>query len=504
MTVQTSDPLARPTGATSSYELVVGMEVHAQVLTRSKMFCRCATDYAGAPPNTRVCPVCLGMPGVLPVANRAAIEATIKTGLALNCQINETAIFARKNYNYPDLPKGYQVTQYEYPHCEHGWLEIDLPDGGTKRIRIRRIHLEEDTGRTLHSGKYTMVDLNRAGAPLMEIVSEADIHSPEEAYAYLTKLRMILRYLGVNSGDMEKGALRGEPNISVRTQAQKDRGEYGTKVEVKNLNSLRSVRLAIAYEYDRQIALIESGGQVEQVNMGWDEARQRTVLQRSKESAHDYRYFPEPDLPPVKVSEAWIESIRAQLPELPDVKRARYEQAWGVRRAEADILSAESVVARYFEDTVAVYGTDDGKPQRLATWLTTEFFRLVYADGEGQDLRQISEVRIQSPQLAALLSLVDQKTISPATAKKVLETMFATGEDPQVIVEREGLSMVSDTSVIDNEINAILAANPGEVARYREGEEKLFGFFMGQVMRATKGKADPNAARQRLQELLRG
>jgi aspartyl-tRNA(Asn)/glutamyl-tRNA(Gln) amidotransferase subunit B len=504
MTVQTSASTAQSTDATPNYELVVGMEVHAQVLTRSKMFCRCATDYAGAPPNTRVCPVCLGMPGVLPVINRAAVEATIKTGLALNCQINETAIFARKNYNYPDLPKGYQVTQYEYPHCENGWLEIDLPDGRTKRIRIRRVHLEEDTGRTLHVGKYTMVDLNRAGAPLMEIVSEADIHSPEEAYAYLTKLRMILRYLGVNSGDMEKGALRCEPNISVRTLEQKARNEYGTKVEVKNLNSLRSVRLAIAYEYDRQIDLIESGGQVEQVNMGWDEARQRTVLQRSKESAHDYRYFPEPDLPPVKVSEAWIESIRAQLPELPDAKRARYEQEWGMRRAEADILSAESAVASYFETTVAAYGTEAGKPQRLATWMTTEFFRLLYADGEGQDLRQISEVRVQPQQLAALLNLVDQKVISPATAKKVQETMFTTGDDPQVIVEREGLGMVSDTSVIDNEINAILSANPGEVARYREGEEKLFGFFMGQVMRATKGKADPNAARQRLQELLRG
>ena len=487
-----------------AYELVVGMEVHAQVLTRSKMFCRCATDYAGAPPNTRVCPVCLGMPGVLPVINRAAVEATIMTGLALNCTINETAVFARKNYPYPDLPKGYQITQYEFPLCEHGWLEIDLPDGGAKRIGIRRVHLEEDTGRTLHVGQHTLVDLNRAGAPLMEIVSEADIHSPEEAYAYLTQLRTILRYLGVNSGDMEKGALRCEPNISVRTAAQRARNEYGTKVEVKNLNSFRAVRMAIAYELARQSELLQAGGVVEQVNMGWDEQRQRTVLQRSKESAHDYRYFPEPDLPPLRVSEAWVNEIRSRLPELPGAKRDRFEQAWGLRRTDAEILISESLVARYFEEAVAAYGVGDGKPQRLANWMTTEFFRLVYADGEGQDLRQIAEVKVKPTQMAALLTLMDDKVINPSTGKKVLEAMYATGDDPQTIVEREGLGMVSDMSVIDQEINAILDASPAEVARYRGGEEKLFGFFMGQVMRATKGKADPNAARRRLQELLNG
>jgi aspartyl-tRNA(Asn)/glutamyl-tRNA(Gln) amidotransferase subunit B len=486
------------------YELVVGMEVHAQVLTRSKMFCPCATDYAGAPPNTHVCPVCLGMPGVLPVINRAAVEATIKTGLALNCRVNETAVFARKNYPYPDLPKGYQISQYEYPHCEDGWLEIDLPDGATRRIRIRRVHLEEDTGRTLHVGQHTLIDLNRAGAPLMEIVSEADIHSPEEAYAYLTRLRTLLRYLGVNSGDMEKGALRCEPNISVRTFEQKARGEYGTKVEVKNLNSLRAVRMAIAYEFERQVEVLERGGAVEQVNMGWDEQRQRTVLQRSKESAHDYRYFPEPDLPPVRVRQPWIDQIGAQMPELPGARRDRYERAWGLRRAEADILTGEKLVADYFEEGVAAYGSADGKAQRLATWLTTEFFRLLYADGDGQNLRQISDVRVKPGQLAALLDLVDKKVINLNTAKRVQESMFATGADPQTIVEREGLGMVSDTSVIDQEINAILAANAAEVERYRGGEEKLFSFFMGQVMRATKGKADPNAARQRLQELLQG
>ncbi len=486
----------------TQYELVVGMEVHAQLLTRSKMFCGCATDYAGAPPNTRVCPVCLGLPGSLPVINQAAVEATIKTGLALNCEIAETAVFARKNYTYPDLPKGYQISQFELPLCEHGYLDIELPDGSSQRIRIRRAHLEEDTGRSVHEGIFSLVDLNRAGVPLLEIVTEADIHSADAAYAFLTKLRTILRYLGVNSGDMEKGALRCEPNISVRTLAQKERGEYGTKVEVKNLNSFRSVRAAIDYEYHRQIELIEQGGQVEQVNMGWDEVRERTVLQRSKESSHDYRYFPDPDLPPLVVQRVWVDEIRATLPELPDAKRTRYIEQWGLRPVEADTLTSEALVAQFYEETVAAYGEADGRPQRAANWVTGELFRLIYAGGEGQDLRQIADSKVQPTQLAALLKLVDDKVINANTGKRVLETMYATGDDPQAIVEREGLAMVSDTSVIDEAIQAILADNPDELARYRDGETKLFGFFMGQVMRATKGKADPNAARQRLQELL--
>ena len=488
----------------TQFELVVGMEVHAQALTRSKMFCRCATDYQGAPPNTRVCPVCLGMPGALPVINRAAVEATIKTGLALNCTIAETAVFARKNYTYPDLPKGYQISQYELPLCTDGWLEITLEDGSTKRVRIRRVHLEEDTGRSVHEGGYSYIDLNRAGAPLMEIVTEADIHSPEEAYAYLTALRATLRALGVNSGDMEKGALRCEPNISIRTQAQKAAGEYGVKVEVKNLNSLRSVRSSIAYELERQAAVLQSGGVVEQVNMGWDEERQRTVVQRSKEDAHDYRYFPEPDLPPLHVSRAEVAAIAASLPELPGAKRDRYEREWGVRRIEANTLTGESLVAAFYEAAVAAYGTEGGKPQRLATWMTGELFRLIYAEGEGQDLRQIAGVKIQPAQLAALLRLVDDKAINPNTAKRVLETMYATGDDPQAIVQRQGLGMVSDTSVIDSAIAEIFAASAKELERYRGGEDKLFGFFMGQVMRATKGKADPAAAKARLEELIRG
>ena len=502
----TTPTVATPTAdrPATGYELVVGMEVHAQVQTHSKMFCTCATDYAGAPPNTRTCPVCLGLPGSLPVANRAAIEATIKTGIALNCRINETAVFARKNYTYPDLPKGYQISQYELPQCEDGWLDIELPDGASRRIRIHRVHLEEDTGRSVHENGATYVDLNRAGVPLMEIVSEADIHSPEEAYAYMTKLRAILRALGVNSGDMEKGALRCEPNISVRTLAQRAHGAYGTKVEVKNLNSFRSMRSAIAYELERQVRVIEAGGRIEQVNMGWDEVRMQTVVQRSKESAHDYRYFPEPDLPPLRTTPEIIERLRAALPELPDAKRARYMAEWGLRRTEADLLAGERTVSAYYEAAVAAYGSDAGKPQRVANWLTGEFFRLLYADGDGTDLRQISETRVQPRQLVALLILMDNKVVNPNTGKRVLETMYATGDDPYAIIERDGLAMVSDTKLIDDAIGEIFAASAAQLERYRAGEEKLLGFFMGQLMRATKGKADPALAKQRLEELIKG
>jgi aspartyl-tRNA(Asn)/glutamyl-tRNA(Gln) amidotransferase subunit B len=483
------------------YQTVVGMEVHAQLLTRTKMFCRCSADYQGAPPNTHTCPTCLGLPGAMPVINQAAVEATIKTGLALNCQISKTAVFARKNYHYPDLPKGYQISQYELPLCEHGWVEIDLPDGGIKRIGIRRAHLEEDTGKNIHEGNYTLVDLNRAGMPLMEIVTEADIASPEEAYAFLTKLRTILRYLGVNSGDMEKGAMRCEPNISIRTQEQAQRGEYGTKVEVKNLNSFRAVRNAIAYETARQAEVIERGGKVQQVNMGWDENQQRTVLQRSKESSEDYRYFPEPDLPPLFMIETWVDEIRASLPELPEARRNRYE-SWGVRRVDAEILTSERQVAEFYEAAVDAYGQDGDEPQRMANWFIAELFRHIYAAGDAQDLRQIAALPVKPTQMAALLRLVDEKTINANTAKKVLEIMSQTGDDPKVVVGREGWAMVSDTSVIDDAIAAILANYPGELARYKSGEDKLFGFFMGQVMRNMSGQADPQMLRQRLQALL--
>ncbi len=491
-----------PSQLTQEYNIVVGMEVHAQLLTKTKMFCRCSADYQGASPNTHTCPVCLGLPGALPVINRAAVEATIRTGLALNCEIAETAVFARKNYHYPDLPKGYQISQYELPLCRNGWVEIDLPDGGAKRIRIHRAHLEEDTGKNTHAGMHTLVDLNRAGMPLLEIVTEADIASTEEAYAFLTKLRTILRYLGVNSGNMEEGALRCEPNISIRTAEQAARDEFGTKVEVKNLNSLRAVRNAIAYEAERQADTLQSGGVIEQVNMGWDENRQRTVLQRAKESSEDYRYFPEPDLPPLVINRAWVEEIARALPELPDAKERRYRHEWALRPIDARTITGEKRVADYFEAAVAAYGLENGKPQRMANWITDELFRLLYADGEGQDLRQITDTQVQPDQLAALAQMVDTRSITANTGKKVLESMYRSGDDPQAIVEREGLAMVSSTSVIDAAVQAAFDNNPDELTRYRNGEKKLFGFFMGQMMRATKGKVDPQAARQRLQEML--
>lgn len=478
------------------------MEVHAQLATRSKMFCGCSADYQGFAPNSHVCPVCLGLPGAMPVINRKAVEATIATGLALQGLVAELAVFARKNYTYPDLPKGYQITQFELPLCHQGAVDIDVPGTGTRRIRVRRVHLEEDTGKSTHTGAYSLVDLNRAGVPLIEIVTEADITSAEEAYLFLVRLRTILRYLGVNSGDMEKGALRCEPNISVRTPEQAARGELGIKVEVKNLNSLRAVRAAIAYEHQRQARLLARGGTVEQVNMGWDESRQRTVQQRAKESSEDYRYFPEPDLPPLRVARAWVDRIRAALPEMAWEKQARYVQAWGVRADEAELLASERPLAEYFEEAVAVFGTDAGKPQTLALWITTELFGLLYRQGQGQDLRRMAHIRIRPDHLVGLLQALSDQIINAHTARQVLATMFETGEEARAIIEREGLAMVSDTAVLDETIRTVLAAHPEACARYREGEAKLLGFFMGQVMRETRGKADPQTARTRLQEML--
>lgn len=487
---------------TQDHQVVVGMEVHAQLTTRSKMFCGCSADYQGFAPNSHVCPVCLGLPGAMPVINRRAVEATIASGLALGCQIAEMAVFARKNYTYPDLPKGYQITQFELPLCHSGGVDIALPDGRTKTIGIRRAHLEEDTGKSTHAGAYSLVDLNRAGVPLMEIVTEADIASAEEAYRFLVRLRTILRHLGVNSGDMEKGAMRCEPNISVRTAEQAARGELGTKVEVKNLNSLRAVRAAIEFEHARQSRLLNRGQAVAQVNMGWDESRQMTVQQRSKESSEDYRYFPEPDLPPLRIDRALVARIEADLPEMVWNREARYLHQWAVRRREAVLLASELPLAEYFEAAVEAYGREPGQPQRMAIWITTELFGLFRRQEETQDLRRIDQIKVRPHQLAELLRAVDRGAVNGNTAKQVLATMFETGDDAQTIIEREGLSMVSDRSVLDETIQAVLDAHPAEHARLKEGETKLLGFFMGQVMRATRGQAEPQAARERLQALL--
>ena len=475
---------------TREYEVIIGMEVHAQLLTKSKMFCGCSADYADAPPNTHVCPVCMALPGALPVINKAAVEATIRTGLALNCEIAEFSVFARKNYFYPDLPKGYQISQYELPLTYNGWVEIEGDDGQPKRIRIRRAHLEEDTGKLVHVNGHSLVDLNRAGVPLLEIVTEADIRSAEEAHRYLTKLRTILRYLGVSTADMEKGAMRCEANLSIRPKGQK---EFGTKVEIKNLNSFKAVRDAIAYEVQRQIEVLESGGTIEQVTLGWDAARGRTFVQRSKEYAHDYRYFPEPDLLPLEIPREWVEELRATLPELPDAKIERFGREYGLSRKEAGIVVEDKEVADWYEAAVRAYGN----AREVYNWLTGEIFRHL-----NEANIPISAMRVTPEGLAELLRLVDKGTINRNTAKSVLQEMFETGKSAQAIVDEKGLAQVSDEDALVAIVEQVIADNPDEVRRYREGKKGLFGWFVGQVMKATRGKANPAVVRKLLEERL--
>jgi len=474
------------------YEAVIGMEVHAQVITASKMFCGCSADYASAPPNTHTCPVCLGMPGVLPVANRAAIEATVLTGLALNCEIPPFSKFDRKNYPYPDLPKGYQISQYDYPLCINGYLDISV-GGQERRIRIRRVHLEEDTAKLMHVPGGSLIDFNRAGVPLMEIVTEADIRSAEEAYAYLVELRSILRYLGVNTGNMEEGAMRCEANVSVRPKGAQ---EFGTKVEVKNLNSFRSVRLAIAYEIERQTRLLERGERVQQVTMGWDEERLQTVFQRSKEYAEDYRYFPEPDLPPLELSREWVEAIRRRLPELPAAKRARFTAEMGIKMEDAEILAADRAVAEYFEAAVRA-ANGAVAPQTVANWMVVEVLRLA-REVEGG----IEAIRVRPHDLISLIKMVGEGMITQTVGKEVLAEMFATGAKAEEIVERRGLRQISDADALRQMVQEVLAQNPGPLQQYLEGKQTVFAFFVGQIMRATRGKANPHVVSALLREEL--
>jgi aspartyl-tRNA(Asn)/glutamyl-tRNA(Gln) amidotransferase subunit B len=471
------------------YEAVIGMEVHAQLLTESKMFCRCSADYAAAEPNTHVCPVCLGMPGMLPVINQKAVEYTVMTALALNCQIPEFSKFDRKNYFYPDLPKGYQISQYDLPLSRDGWLEIEA-DGEVRRIGIERVHLEEDTAKLVHLGGHSLVDFNRAGVPLMEIVSRPDIRTPEEARRYLTKLRIILRYLGVNSGNMEEGAMRCEANISLRPRGT---SELGTKVEVKNLNSFHSVKLALEYEIERQARILKAGGRVEQVTMGWNEARGVTVVQRSKEYAHDYRYFPEPDLPPLVLSWEWVEGIRTSLPELPDARRDRFVEQYGLSRYDAEVLTAERPVADYFESCVRAY--PDAKA--VANWITGELFRLLKATDAG-----IEAIKITPDALAELLTLVEKGSISINIAKDVFAEMFETGQPAAQIVREKGLAQISDAEELAPIVEQVIAENPGPVAEYLAGKEAVLRFLVGQVMKATRGKANPQLVTKLLQEKL--
>jgi aspartyl-tRNA(Asn)/glutamyl-tRNA(Gln) amidotransferase subunit B len=475
----------------TNYETVIGMEVHAQLLTRSKMFCGCSAEQWDATPNSHTCPVCLAMPGMLPVINREAVAHTIRAGLALNCAIAEEAVFARKNYTYPDLPKGYQISQYELPLCRHGWMEIDTP-AGPKRIGVTRAHLEEDTGKLVHDGEVSLVDLNRAGVPLLEIVTEPDLRAVDEVNEYLTRLHQLLVQIGVSSGDLEKGAMRMEANISLRPVGQ---AELGVKVEIKNLNSFRAVRNALDYEIKRQTAVLAAGGAIEQVTLGWLEAEGRTYVQRSKESAHDYRYFPEPDLPPLLIDRAWVEELRRSLPELPLARRARFQEHYGLSRYDADVLVADQAVAAFFEQAASAAAPVE--PKTVANWLAGELFRLINQAGVS-----LAAVPISPAAFANLLKLVAGGTINPNTGKRVLETMFRSGETAETIVAREGLGQVSDAGVLMQAIDRVLAASPGEAARYREGKTQLLGWFIGQVMRETRGKGNPDLVRQALIERL--
>jgi len=472
------------------WEPVIGLEVHAELLTRSKMFCSCAViqDYAAAQPNTHVCPVCMALPGSLPVINARAVEFTIKAGLALNCVIGEFNIFARKNYFYPDLPKGYQISQYEYPLCQRGWLEIETV-AGPRRIGIRRVHLEEDTGKLIHVGESSLVDLNRAGVPLMEIVTEPDMHSVDEVKAYATKLRTLLRYIGVSSGDMEKGAMRFEANISIRPVGS---SELFTRTEVKNLNSFRALVRATEYEIARQIRQVESGGQVIQETMGWNETRGETYSQRSKEHAHDYRYFPEPDLLPLEIPRDEVERIRAMLPELPDAKRDRFMAEYGLSRYDATLLTAERPVADYFEACVKFMPLNSAKT--VANWITGELFRLMNETGT-----DIEQVKVKPDDLAALIGLVGAGALNQNTAKVVFEEMFASGQLPAAIIQRRGLAQISDAGELAAIVERVLDENPRPVRDYLGGKEPIFKWLLGQVMRATRGQANPQVA----QEILR-
>lgn len=483
----------------TEYEGVIGLEIHAELLTNSKMFCACqVVDSTTAPPNTHTCPVCTGMPGVLPVVNQKAIEFGVMVGLALNCEIAPFNIFARKSYFYPDLPKGYQISQYEYPLVVNGWVEVEV-DGQTRRIGIRRAHLEEDTGKLTHEDDYSLVDFNRAGVPLLEIVTEPDLCTAEEAEAFARKLRSILVYLGVNSGDMSKGVLRMEPNVSVRPRGS---GELRTRTEIKNLNSIRAVRQAIDYEIARQIKVWEGGGQVEQVNMGWNDALGKTVVQRGKESADDYRYFPEPDLPPLVVDRDWVETVRAELPELPDAKRARFTDEMELSSYDAGVLVADRAVADFYERVV-----DAGaEPKAAANWITGEIFRLM--NKKDMERENIDQVAVTPEALAKLIDMVDKDRINANTARDVLEILFEEGGAPNEIVKVRGWGQVSDEAALAEAVEKVLADNPDVVQDYLGGKETVAQWLMGQVMREMRGKANPQIVIQllsgRLEELKAG
>jgi aspartyl-tRNA(Asn)/glutamyl-tRNA(Gln) amidotransferase subunit B len=486
------------------YETVIGLEVHVQLLTRSKMFCSCAvmTSYADAKPNTLVCPVCLGMPGTLPVINKRAVEMAIMTGLALNCEIPAEAKFDRKNYPYPDLMKGYQISEYDQPLALSGWLEIDV-ESVRKPVGITRVHLEEDVAKLVHvrnaAGEaYSLVDVNRSGLPLMEIVSEPDMRSPDEARAYLVKLRQILRYIEVSAANMEEGNFRCDANVSLRPLGSQ---ELGGKVEVKNINSFRFVHRALQYEVERQRHLLESGSTIPQETRGWVEDGAKTVSQRSKEYADDYRYFPEPDLPRIIVDREWLDHIRAQMPELPDAKRTRFHHDYGLTEYDATILTESRARADFFEATIALTpsGHHPRRAKAIANWMNGDLAALLNARS-----LDITEAKVTPQSLSELIDLQEDGAISGKTAKNVFAQMFETGRPPKEIVEQAGLEQISASSEIEAAIERVLADHDKAADDYRRGKEEALGFLVGQVMRETRGRANPAIVNELLKEKLAG
>jgi aspartyl-tRNA(Asn)/glutamyl-tRNA(Gln) amidotransferase subunit B len=477
----------------AKYEPVIGLEVHVQLLTRTKIFCGCSTRF-GDPPNTNVCPVCLGLPGTLPVLNKRAVEMTMRASLALNCTVHDHSRFARKNYFYPDLPKGYQISQYELPLATGGWLEVEV-GGAKKRIGITRLHLEEDAAKNLHEGfshsaTKTYIDYNRCGTPLSEIVSEPDMRTPDEAYAYLTTLRQILLYTGVSDCNMEEGSLRCDANVSVRLRGSK---EFGTKVEVKNLNSFRYLQKALEYEIERHIGVLESGGRISQETRLWNQAESHTVSMRSKEKAHDYRYFPEPDLLPVHVSPAWRDEVLHTLPELPEAKRARFVSSFGITPYDAEVLTNTQPLADYFESVVTA-----GTPGKAAAnWMLTELLRGLKDSG-----KEINASPVPPAALAELVKLVESAKITGAIGKKVFATMFESGRGAAEIIAAEGLGAQVSAAAIEQAARDIIAKDPANVAKFKAGNEGVFKFFVGQVMKATRGQASPQDVSDILRKLL--
>ncbi len=479
------------------YEAVIGLEVHAQLSTRTKIFCGCSNTF-GSAPNTNVCPVCLGMPGVLPVLNKTVVEFAIRLGLATGCSIAPRSIFARKNYFYPDLPKGYQISQYEEPICRNGFVDIVLDGGAPKRIGITRIHMEEDAGKSIHdAGSATLVDVNRCGTPLVEIVSEPDLRSAKEATAYLFSLWQTVKYLGICDGNMEEGSFRCDANVSVRPKGTL---AFGTKTELKNMNSFRNVERAIEFEISRQIALIEEGGTVIQQTLLWNADKNTASPMRSKEEAHDYRYFPDPDLVPVSVSNEWIETVRASLPELPAVRRQRLIDVWNLPPYDADVLTQEKELADYFESAVGTLqhrGAEQAK--MVSNWVMTEVLR---AANEAK--QPVAQFPVTPHRLGAMIGLIIDGTISGKIAKEIFAEMLSSSDDPRTIVAKKGLMQVSDTGVIESEIETILGKFPDERARYRGGETKLMGFFVGETMKVMKGKGNPKMINELLKKKLEG